>query len=77
IRELVGQPKERADPVLLIALARKDLGRICTAGSVEGDELMSVESYAPVHHLVSNGRGRRRPGVSPGQGIAATFPGGT
>jgi anthranilate synthase component 1 len=77
IRELVGHPKERAEHVMLIDLERNDLGRICTAGSVEVDELMSVESYAHVHHIVSNVCGRLRPGVSPGQVIAATFPGGT
>jgi anthranilate synthase component 1 len=77
IRELVGHPKERAEHVMLIDLERNDLGRICTPGSVEVDELMSVESYAHVHHIVSNVRGRLRPGVSPGQVIAATFPGGT
>ena len=77
IRELVGHPKERAEHVMLIDLERNDLGRICSAGSVEVDELMSVESYAHVHHIVSNVRGRLRPGVTPGQVIAATFPGGT
>ncbi|HAI47568.1 MAG TPA: aminodeoxychorismate synthase, component I [Stenotrophomonas sp.] len=77
IRELVGHPKERAEHVMLIDLERNDLGRICTPGSVEVDELMTVESYAHVHHIVSNVRGRLRAGVSPGQVIAATFPGGT
>ncbi|WP_457395272.1 chorismate-binding protein, partial [Roseateles sp. P5_E1] len=77
IRELVGHPKERAEHVMLIDLERNDLGRICTPGSVEVDELMTVESYAHVHHIVSNVRGRLREGVSPGQVIAATFPGGT
>ncbi|MCF7752750.1 aminodeoxychorismate synthase component I [Bacillus subtilis subsp. subtilis] len=77
IQELVGHPKERAEHVMLIDLERNDLGRICTPGSVEVDELMTVESYAHVHHIVSNVRGRLRDGVSPGQVIAATFPGGT
>ena len=77
IQELVGHPKERAEHVMLIDLERNDLGRICTPGSVEVDELMTVESYAHVHHIVSNVRGRLRMGVSPGQVIAATFPGGT
>ncbi len=77
IRELVGHPKERAEHVMLIDLERNDLGRVCTAGSVEVDELMTVESYAHVHHIVSNVRGQLRPGVTPGQVIAATFPGGT
>ncbi|MFN4161983.1 MAG: chorismate-binding protein, partial [Stenotrophomonas sp.] len=53
IQELVGHPKERAEHVMLIDLERNDLGRICTPGSVEVDELMTVESYAHVHHIVS------------------------
>ena len=77
IRELVGHPKERAEHVMLIDLERNDLGRICTPGSVVVDELMIVESYAHVHHIVSNVSGTLRPEVTPGQVIAATFPGGT
>jgi len=77
ISELVGHPKERAEHVMLIDLERNDLGRIAAPGSVEVDELMTVESYAHVHHIVSNVRARLRPGVTPGQVIAATFPGGT
>ncbi len=77
IRELVGHPKERAEHVMLIDLERNDLGRVCAPGSVEVDELMTVESYAHVHHIVSNVRGRLRAGVSPGDVIRATFPGGT
>ena len=77
IRELVGHPKERAEHVMLIDLERNDLGRICTPGSVVVDELMSVESYAHVHHIVSNVSGQLREAVTPGQVIAATFPGGT
>ncbi|MGB3392294.1 MAG: aminodeoxychorismate synthase component I [Stenotrophomonas sp.] len=77
IGELVGHPKERAEHVMLIDLERNDLGRIAAPGSVEVDELMTVESYAHVHHIVSNVRARLRPEVTPGQVIAATFPGGT
>ena len=77
IQELVGHPKERAEHVMLIDLERNDLGRVCRPGTVEVDELMSVESYAHVHHIVSNVRGRLREGVSPGEVIAAVFPGGT
>jgi anthranilate synthase component 1 len=62
---------------MLIDLERNDLGRVCAPGTVEVDELMVVESYAHVHHIVSNVRGRLRPQVTPGQLIAATFPGGT
>jgi len=77
IRELVGHPKERAEHVMLIDLERNDLGRVCTPGSVRVDELMTVESYAHVHHIVSNVRGELRAGVTPGEVIRAVFPGGT
>ncbi|RUL79767.1 aminodeoxychorismate synthase component I [Dyella choica] len=77
IRELTAHPKERAEHVMLIDLERNDLGRVCKPGTVEVNELMVVESYAHVHHIVSNVRGRLREGVTPGQVIAATFPGGT
>ena len=77
ISELVGHPKERAEHVMLIDLERNDLGRVCTPGSVVVDELMTVESYAHVHHIVSNVRGWLRQDTTPGQVIAAVFPGGT
>jgi anthranilate synthase component 1 len=77
IRELVGHPKERAEHVMLIDLERNDLGRVCAPGTVEVDELMTVESYAHVHHIVSNVRGRLRAGTTPGEVIRAVFPGGT
>jgi anthranilate synthase component 1 len=75
--ELIAHPKERAEHVMLIDLERNDLGRICEAGSVEVDEMMVLESYAHVHHIVSNVRGRLRPDVTPGDAIRAVFPGGT
>jgi len=77
IRELVGHAKERAEHVMLVDLERNDLGRVCTGGSVEVDELMVVESYAHVHHIVSNVRGRLRADASPGSVLRAVFPGGT
>lgn len=77
IRELVGHPKERAEHVMLIDLERNDLGRVCAPGSVVVDELMTVESYAHVHHIVSNVRGTLLPDATPGRVIAAVFPGGT
>jgi anthranilate synthase component 1 len=77
VRELIDHPKERAEHVMLIDLERNDLGRVCVPGSVTVDELMTVESYAHVHHIVSNVRGTLRPGVTPGQVIRAVFPGGT
>lgn len=76
-RELIGHPKERAEHIMLIDLERNDLGRIAEPGSVKVDELMTLESYAHVHHIVSNVRARPRPGTTPGQIIRAVFPGGT
>jgi anthranilate synthase component 1 len=75
--ELLGHPKERAEHVMLIDLERNDLGRVCVPGTIEVNELMVLESYAHVHHIVSNVRGRLRPGVRPGEVIRALFPGGT
>ncbi len=75
--ELRANAKERAEHVMLLDLERNDLGRICSAGSVAVDEYMSIESYAHVHHIVSNVRGEKRPEVTPGQVIRALFPGGT
>ena len=77
IKELIGHPKERAEHVMLIDLERNDLSRICVPGSVHVDELMSIESYQHVHHIVSNVSGRLAEHISPGQVIAAVFPGGT
>jgi anthranilate synthase component 1 len=77
IRELIGHPKERAEHVMLIDLERNDLSRVCEPGSIRVDELMAIESYQHVHHIVSNISGHLRPGITPGQVIAAVFPGGT
>ena len=77
IRELIGHAKERAEHVMLVDLERNDLGRVCRGGSVEVDELMVVESYAHVHHIVSNVRGRLRGDATPGEVLRAVFPGGT
>lgn len=76
-RELHAHPKERAEHVMLIDLERNDLGRVCDAGTVHVDEFMTIESYAHVHHIVSNVRGKLRADVTPGQVLAAVFPGGT
>ena len=77
LAELIAHPKERAEHVMLIDLERNDLGRISRYGTVAVDEMMGVESYATVHHIVSNVHGELRDGVTPGAVIAATFPGGT
>jgi len=75
--ELRLNEKEQAEHVMLVDLERNDLGRICRGGTVAVDEFMTIETYATVHHIVSNVRGELRPGVTPGEAIAAVFPGGT
>ena len=75
--ELVQHPKERAEHIMLIDLERNDLGRVCEAGSVRVDEYMVTESYAHVHHIVSNVRGRLRADASAVDALRALFPGGT
>ena len=75
--ELFAHPKERAEHIMLVDLERNDLGRVCEAGTVEVNEMMVLESYAHVHHIVSNVQGQLRDDVTPGQAIAAVFPGGT
>jgi anthranilate synthase component 1 len=77
LRALHRSPKERAEHVMLIDLERNDLGRICTPGSVKVDEFMTLETHAHVHHIVSSVSGTLRPDTTPGQAIAALFPGGT
>jgi anthranilate synthase component I len=74
---LVEHPKERAEHIMLIDLERNDLGRVCEAGTVRVDELMSIESYAHVHHIVSNVSGVLRSDVTPIEALRAVFPGGT
>jgi anthranilate synthase component 1 len=75
--ELIAHPKERAEHIMLIDLERNDLGRVCEAGSVTVDEYMVTETYAHVHHIVSNVRGRLRTDRSPVDALRALFPGGT
>ena len=75
--ELIEHPKERAEHIMLIDLERNDLGRVCIPGTVKVNEMMVLESYAHVHHIVSNVRGELRTGVTPGEAIRAVFPGGT
>lgn len=77
VEELISHPKERAEHIMLIDLVRNDLGRICVPGTVEVNELMVVESYEHVHHIVSNVRGHLQAGMTPLEVLHATFPGGT
>jgi anthranilate synthase component 1 len=75
--ELIAHPKERAEHVMLIDLERNDVGRVCEAGSVHVDEYMVTETYAHVHHIVSNVRGTLRRDASAVAALRALFPGGT
>jgi len=74
---LSAHPKERAEHIMLIDLERNDLGRVCDPGTVRVDELMTIESYAHVHHIVSNVSGRLRSRMTPIDALRAVFPGGT
>jgi len=75
--ELLRHPKERAEHIMLLDLERNDLGKVCRTGSVTVDELMVLEHYSHVTHIVSNVRGVLREGLGPFDLIRATFPGGT
>lgn len=75
--ELSLHPKEQAEHVMLLDLERNDLGRVCVPGSVQVNELMTIESYTHVHHIVSNVVGKVRAGTTAKQVIDAVFPGGT
>ncbi|WP_164920668.1 anthranilate synthase component I [Thermosynechococcus vestitus] len=75
--ELRSNIKEQAEHIMLVDLERNDLGRICQWGTVVVDELLSLEYYSHVMHLVSNVRGKLQPGRSPVDVIRALFPGGT
>lgn len=77
MQRLLSHPKERAEHIMLIDLERNDLGRVCVPGTVEVDELMVIESYAHVHHIVSNVSGTRRDDLSPIDVVRAVYPGGT
>lgn len=74
---LILNDKERAEHLMLVDLERNDLGRVCRYGSVRVDELMALEEYSHVIHIVSNVRGRLKPETRPVDLVAATFPGGT
>jgi len=75
--ELAADPKERAEHVMLVDLGRNDLGRVCRAGSVRVGDLMNVERYSHVMHLVSRVEGELAEGRTPLDALAATLPMGT
>jgi anthranilate synthase component 1 len=76
-RELLADDKERAEHVMLVDLARNDLGRVCEFGSVQVEELMAVETYSHVIHIVSRVAGRLREEVTPMEALEASLPAGT
>lgn len=76
-QDLIQNQKERAEHIMLVDLERNDLGRVCAWGSVQVNELLAIESYSHVMHLVSNVTGQLRPQCSPIDLIRALFPGGT
>ena len=76
-QELLADPKERAEHVMLVDLGRNDLGRVCEYGSVEVDNFMAVENYSHVMHIVSSVTGRLRDGVGALEALRSVLPAGT
>jgi anthranilate synthase component 1 len=75
--ELLADPKERAEHVMLVDLGRNDLGRVCQYGSVEVEEFMAVENYSTVMHIVSSVIGTLRPEVGALDALRSVLPAGT
>jgi anthranilate synthase component I len=75
--ELLADEKERSEHIMLVDLGRNDLGRVCEYGSVEVDELMEIESYSHVMHIVSSVTGTLREGVGAMDALRAVLPAGT
>lgn len=75
--DLLADPKERAEHVMLVDLGRNDLGRVCTSGSVQVDQLMVIERYSHVMHIVSNVVGQLGPSKTAWDLLKACFPAGT
>ena len=76
-KELLADPKERAEHVMLVDLARNDIGRVCDFGSVQVRELMAIERYSHVMHIVTQVEGKLSDGKTPYDLMRATFPAGT
>ncbi|MDF1825094.1 MAG: aminodeoxychorismate synthase component I [Verrucomicrobiales bacterium] len=75
--DLITSPKELAELIMITDLERNDLGQICEFGSVEATELLKLERFAQVFHLVSTVKGTLRPGIDPVTALRACFPGGS
>ena len=76
-KELINSDKEKAEHLMLVDLERNDISKVCEPGSVKVDEMMTIETYAHVHHIVSNISGRKKENILPGDVIKSVFPGGT
>jgi anthranilate synthase component 1 len=76
-KELLADPKERAEHVMLVDLGRNDLGRVCEYGSIHVRDFFAVEKYSHVMHLVSHVEGTLRPGLTAFDLVRAAFPAGT
>jgi anthranilate synthase component 1 len=76
-RELLADPKERAEHLMLVDLGRNDLGRVCVGGSVRVTESFALERYSRVMHIVSEVQGELRPELTALDALRATFPAGT
>lgn len=76
-KELLADPKERAEHLMLVDLGRNDLGRVCTSGSVEVVEFMNIERFSHVMHIVSTVTGDLAKEKAPIEALFATFPAGT
>jgi anthranilate synthase component 1 len=76
-QELLADPKERSEHVMLVDLGRNDLGRVCTYGSVEVEDFMAVENYSHVMHIVSNVTGNLRDEVGALDALRSVLPAGT
>ncbi|MCW8892670.1 MAG: anthranilate synthase component I [Deltaproteobacteria bacterium] len=76
-QQLLADPKERAEHIMLVDLGRNDVGRVAVGGTVEVSELMVVERYSHVMHIVSNVRGQLQPGLDCFDVFKAAFPAGT
>jgi para-aminobenzoate synthetase component 1 len=77
VRDLATSAKDRAENVMIVDLLRNDIGKVCEYGSVRVPRVCEVETFRFVHHLVSEVRGRLRPGLGPLDLLAAAFPGGS
>lgn len=75
--EMIKDPKERAEHVMLVDLGRNDLGRVCTYGTAKVPDMMYIERYSHVMHIVSTVEGQIKPGMDAFDLLAATFPAGT